>query len=544
MHPFSRLKTLVRSGAVALAFVLWLGALADRAVAQTPTVTLDPAVRHQQFNGFGTGSIFYHGHLARGVPPGYVNSTYDLLFRQLDHKYLMFWLRPNEDPNDNAAPSTVNWSGFTFGEAQQDYVTVINAAKARDTNLVIIATVYTPPAWLKSNRSLYNGGTLDTTVPNAYEEFAEFVFANLHWFKQRGVVVSILAWMNEPDYTLSHEDSDFTAAQARDVHRYCVPQLQTLIASTQNTAGLQMPQIMGPQTLSVSTAASYVDTLKASPTAWSNTHYIATHQYGGSSIANFSNLVQKAAGKPVLMSEWHCANNDDIDPEDVEVVEQSRAICTALNGGVNGYLWFEANHPGNGFAGLIHLPWWDTDGPNLTRTYHSWRQWLSLTPQGAQRINARGENLPASVEGSVALHLTNSTNAVLHLVKSGTNVDALHLRVAGKLITRVEQWRTSASLGYARVLDSSFGAGTNRFATQLAGNQLSSYRLHFSTDPLLGTNGPLAFWRCDDGSGGVADDYTGHGFSGSLQNAPAWTNTPAGRRQLQFNTSKCPACPT
>jgi O-glycosyl hydrolase len=487
--------------------------------AQT-TITIDPAVQRQQFHGFGVGTIFFQGHLAQGVPPAFRVSTYDLLFRDVPHRYHMLWFRPNEATNDNANPYLVNWGGFTFGSGQDEYVTVFRESVARNSNVVVMATVYTPPAWMKTNRSETDGGTLDPTVPDVYAEFAEFVFANLHWFWQRGVRVSVLTLMNEPDYTLTHEDADFTAAQARDVHRLTVPLLRSLIAGTQNTAGVVMPQIMGPSTLSVTAAASYVDTLKANTTAWTNTHVISTHQYGGASEANFATLVSKAEGKPVIMSEWHSANNDDIDPEDVEVVEQGRAIATAINGGVNGYLWFESNHPGNGFAGLIHLPWWDTDGPNVMKTYHSWKQWAQLTPWDARRLGVTTTTLPASLEGVVAFQTPGASNLVVHVVKSGSSLDSLLFRVPGHSIMRVERFVTSATQAFVRTQDVSTPAGWTEFPAQLQSNQLASFRLTLAPAVTLIAAGST--WRYFDQTNNLGAAWRSNSF-----NDGAWSSGPA-----------------
>lgn len=488
-------------------------------------ITVDPAAPRQSFHGFGVGSIFYQGHLASGVPPEFRTSTYDLLFRDVPHRYHLFWFRPNETTNDNADPYVVNWSGFTFGSAQEEYVTVLRESLARNSNVVAMATVYTPPAWMKTNRSETDGGTLDPGVPNVHAEFAEFVFANLHWFWQRGVRVAVVTLMNEPDYTLSHEDADFTAAQTRDVHRYTVPALQSLIDGAQNTAGVRMPQIMGPSTLSVATAGSYVDTLRADATAWTNTHLISTHQYGGASEANFAALVTKAAGKPVIMSEWHSANNNDIDPEDVEVVEQGRAIAQAVNGGVNGYLWFEANHPGNGFAGLIHLPWWDTDGPNVMKTYHSWKQWARLTPWDARCLGVTTLSRPASIEGVVAFQAPGASNLIVHVVKSGSVPDSLVLGVAGHFLTRVEQFATSASQAFVPVQDRSLPAGTQEITVSLEGNQLASFRLTLARFewPLIARG---STWRYFDRTNDLGVAWRSNAFSDL-----AWSS---GQAQLGF----------
>lgn len=66
-------------------------------------------------------------------------------------------------------------------------------------------------------------------MENAYEEFGEFAFANLLWFKQQGVSFDLLNMMNEPDEVLGdQEDASYTPAQSKDVSNTPLTTLDTL----------------------------------------------------------------------------------------------------------------------------------------------------------------------------------------------------------------------------------------------------------------------------------------------------------------------------
>ena len=41
--------------------------------------------------------------------------------------------------------------------------------------------------------------------------------------------------------------------------------------------------------------------------------------------------------------------------------------------------------------------------------------------------------------------------------------------------------------------------------------------------------GPLAWWRLNEGAGGVVHDVTGHGYDGVIHGAPTWGEGPSGR---------------
>ncbi|MBN1515755.1 hypothetical protein JXA32_04210 [Candidatus Sumerlaeota bacterium] len=416
------------------------------AFAQTQSleITISPDARGRTYLGLGSGCIFYQGHLVRGVPSGLREQTYDHLFSDIPMEYLMIWFRPNEEMNDNDDPSELNLDAFTHRRTNVDeYVEVINQARQRQPDIKLIATVYSPPAWLKTNKSIYGGGSLDTSVQNAYDEFGEFVFAYMLLFKEQGVAFDALMLTNEPDFELTHEDASYTPEQLRELHKRTVHHLRELIDGSQNTAGVTMPKIIAPSTIDLKKTNEYINALKADSEAWDNVDWISTHQYTNSTLDRFREIEQNIEGKPFIMSEWHSANNGDIDLPIIEVMEQTHAMITAFNGGVNSYWWFELGHPENTIAGVIHTPWgWP---PEYGKTFHSWRQWANLTPVGSVRVDVAltghtprdWDCVAFEKDGVITFHLRN-----------GGLKQPVRINVADQTIRSVEYWRTTAAYDY------------------------------------------------------------------------------------------------
>ena len=89
----------------------------------------------------------------------------------------------------------------SFSVARDDAAVVPLLIQARRLNprLVVIATPWTPPAWMKSSRSLI-GGTLD---PAAYEPYARYFVRFVQEYAARGIPVSAVTVQNEPHFSPS-----------------------------------------------------------------------------------------------------------------------------------------------------------------------------------------------------------------------------------------------------------------------------------------------------------------------------------------------------
>ncbi|WP_301923340.1 hypothetical protein [Ferruginibacter sp.] len=190
-----------------------------------------------------------------------------------------------EDVNDNTDPGVTDFTKFNFTANNNltDQITAAKKAISLNPTIKIWGIVLSPPKYLKTNGCVNNGGTLTTSVANAYSEFGEFIYAHLKNLKDNGVTVSYLSLMNEPDYPSSavpYESAEFTATQAQNVYFNTAGWLKMKLPSV----GIPVPKFASPDCIDVTHTNGYVPSLNAA----GNIDFFTTHQYEGSSAANFS----------------------------------------------------------------------------------------------------------------------------------------------------------------------------------------------------------------------------------------------------------------
>jgi len=104
------------------------------------SVTINPSERHQTVEGFGA-----FGQCSRYDQATYTNFLHDdlgvsMVRIQIPHDW--------EPSNDNSNPNNLNLSAFNVSGNFQRWKAIINGMK-RFSDVRFIATVWTPPAWMK-----------------------------------------------------------------------------------------------------------------------------------------------------------------------------------------------------------------------------------------------------------------------------------------------------------------------------------------------------------------------------------------------------------
>src|SRR4051794_20947999 len=189
MSPSPRASVLL-----ACALLLFATTLSAAPAGQPPTrITVQPAKARQEFQGLGCGVQFYEGHvtsLAARKKDDRQRELYDDMFAKVPTRYLHLMIRPDHEPkNDNADP----WKA-EFNEADFKYcehtIAIAKAAKERRPDIELLASMQTPPAWMKTNNATGGGGKEKATLKAGLElEYAEFVWAFLAHMARAGVPV-------------------------------------------------------------------------------------------------------------------------------------------------------------------------------------------------------------------------------------------------------------------------------------------------------------------------------------------------------------------
>jgi glucosylceramidase len=98
---------------------------------------------------------------------------------------------------DDVADWDVALEAFTVARDDAAVIPLLVQARRLNPRVQVMATPWSPPAWMKSSRSLI-GGTLE---PSAYDPYARYFVRFVEEYERRGVPVSAVSVQNEPHYS-------------------------------------------------------------------------------------------------------------------------------------------------------------------------------------------------------------------------------------------------------------------------------------------------------------------------------------------------------
>jgi O-glycosyl hydrolase len=175
------------------------------------TVGVNAGTTFQTIDGFGAAMMTWT------TPNEYKNASfYDLIANDLGASIARTAIWPTfETANDNSDPNSFNWSAYNSAGIGQAMTFMKRLEDRGVKNLM--ATVWTPPAWLKTNQSHFYGGTVR---PDLRDEFAEYLSAVVIAAKRDfGVDLSHISIQNEPFFPQSFESGVYTDVQMREMIR-------------------------------------------------------------------------------------------------------------------------------------------------------------------------------------------------------------------------------------------------------------------------------------------------------------------------------------
>jgi glucosylceramidase len=108
------------------------------------------------------------------------------------------------------------------------------AVEAAGGKLTLFASPWSPPAFMKSNRSMLHGGSL---LPEFYQSWANYYVKFVKSFEKEGIPVWGISVQNEPMATQTWESCIYTAEQERDF-------LKNFLGPTMEKAGLGSKKII------------------------------------------------------------------------------------------------------------------------------------------------------------------------------------------------------------------------------------------------------------------------------------------------------------
>src|SRR3954468_11870449 len=174
-------------------------------VGGAPTVTVDPSARYQPIEGFGASITDSSAHLL--APSPHRDEIMRQLFdprRGLGISYLRQPMGASDfvaGPQytyDDLPPGRTDYRmrHFSIAHDRAQILPLLRQARRLNPHLKILATPWSPPAWMTTNDSLIGGRFIDTA--RNYRAYARYLVKFLKAYRRAGVPVDAVTLQNEP----------------------------------------------------------------------------------------------------------------------------------------------------------------------------------------------------------------------------------------------------------------------------------------------------------------------------------------------------------
>jgi glucosylceramidase len=194
--------------------------LTNAANEQTPVLMLVPDMKYQTFIGFGGAFTEAAAYTLAQISEEERLKVIDSYFNKetglgyslgRTHIHSCDFALENYtyvDEND------VELKTFSI-EREQKYVLPLikDAVKARGEGLTILSSPWSPPAWMKTNNEMNNGGKLR---PEFFETWALYYTKYIKAMESEGVPIWGITVQNEPEATQVWDSCRYTAEEERD----------------------------------------------------------------------------------------------------------------------------------------------------------------------------------------------------------------------------------------------------------------------------------------------------------------------------------------
>jgi len=264
------------------------------------SVTLDFETKYQSIIGFGG----FGGNDASATfsTQKYVDDVYDDLGASI---YRAQVEQSFQATNDGSSVDVINMSSFNRNGMFKQWLDYFKAVKAKGPSKVFLS-VWSPPAWMKSNKSVDNGGSL---LPEFYQHFAKYCAAYVMAMQQGGVDIYAFSIQNEPNFPEPYPSCVYSPEQYAAVN--------ATVAARFKKEGLNV-KLLGPEDIGdVNRISSYVFGMEQAGKL-DSLDIIAVHGYGddgvnpGSDVLFWDSAYALARDfkKPLWMTETSGYKND------------------------------------------------------------------------------------------------------------------------------------------------------------------------------------------------------------------------------------------
>ena len=445
---------------------------------QELVVHVDTNRHAQNMFGFGAGAVFFSNGLLHNGSEKQRAEVWDWLWKDIEENLFMFQIQGRmEETNDNDDPFVLDRSKLDYKNVDRVAKLMLEAQKRRGKeNMVFIASLYSPPPWLKDNKKT-KGGAFDTSSDNNFREAGEFLYAGLDRLRTKhDIDVEYLCIANEPDFDHKQPGCQWSKEDYARHMALTVDHLRTLIKKTD---GMTMPKIVAGNTLSVRGANRYMKAILKSPyrDAKKNVDIVGAHLYD-SSVKESDFREISSWGVPFWMTEWTGPRKMDkkVKSPLTHSLGQMIGRIEAMHGGASVIMHFEFAHDKLYTAGILVAA--SKESIKRDTPYYVFQQMVNHTPVGEN-----GFKVASAVEGmgkewrnqTIAFVDTKKKVATIHLINpTKQKINNVSLDLNGKRIKKVKGYITSGDENHAEL-------PANAFKTQRQNVLLTLPKLSFVT---------------------------------------------------------------
>ncbi len=425
------------------------------------TVSLDWGTNYQTIDGFGVSEAFHQSNNIALLGDTKQKEIYDLLFSTSKGAgFSIFrsilgdggtWGNATDGPNKTMQPSESTWD---WQASNDDQIPMIKAIQSTYGIKSILYTVWSPPAWMKTNGSIA-GGSLRT---DKYQAYATYLAEHIKNYKSKfGVDITHIGISNEPDLTTAYSSCTWSSDQFKAfMSGYLVP--------TFNSAGITAKVIVGePMRCSESYATGSLN----DSTAVTRTDIVGCHNYD-SSYVTFPTT--KSKGKGIWMTEVsNMSNNDPSITDGLKWTKQIHDFMTVTQG--NAWLyWWGACYKTNVGEGLIRM---DMNSKTYTvdKRLYTIGQFARFVRPGWQRFAATAN--PVNGVYVTAYKDPATGNFAIVAMNNGSSDQSITYTLNGFSAQSVTPYTTSSTQNLAAGSDIQVSGSS--FTANLAANSITTF---------------------------------------------------------------------
>lgn len=430
--------------------LLLVGAPAGEIAAAPPkgtTVTVDFAQPLQAIDGFGA-SITWVANDLGNFSPANQTAILDALYNTNAPSAGLSWVRVGMMLCEfNPSPGAYN---FAHPLIQTEMSWLNRVATAYGVTHVLAST-WTPPAWMKSNGSCSNGGSV---LPQYYPDLAS---AKVLWLQNAqaalGREVDVESLQNEPDISASYDSANYTTDQ---INSFVTGYLKPAMTGAGLTTKIMVPEpaVYGGTSYFNS---NWANPILSNPNMAAAVDIMGTHGYG--QVRNLSQPCTACVqhGKPYWQTEV-MNDNGGYSGSIANGQSWSTSIYQALNkGGFSAYYyWWAMNFTADnqGLIAYSNTNWTF----QIPKRLYTIGQFSRFIRPGSTLLTSTSSS--ASLESTAALPASGTIVLVLSNTSTSAMTATVTLKNAASLPASVTPYVTSSTQNQAQLAPVTVTNGT------------------------------------------------------------------------------------